>query len=213
MEYLICALIGYFIGVINPAYLIGKIKGRDIRKEGSHNAGGSNALIIFGKAVGFFCIAFDIGKAMLAVIVAEAIFPDLTHAFAVSVAGTACILGHMFPFYLKFKGGKGTASLGGIVIIYNWRVALAFLCAEIIIVLVSDYLCLLPITLSTAFPVVFGVMESDVIGAMIIFIATIAILLKNIENIIRISKGTEAHFSFLWNKNKEIERVQSAENR
>ena len=60
MKYFICALIGYFIGAINPAYFIGKIKGRDIRKEGSHNAGGSNALIIFGKAVGFFCIAFSI---------------------------------------------------------------------------------------------------------------------------------------------------------
>ena len=208
MEFLYCALLGYFIGAINPSYIIAKIKGFDIRKKGSRNAGASNALINFGKTVGILCGAFDILKATGAILLAQALMSDFAYAFAVTA--TACIVGHIFPFYMGFKGGKGTSCLGGMVLAFDWRVFLIMLAIEIALVLITDYLCFMPITASVAFPVIYGVMRADLIGALIIGISTAVILIKNIENITRIKNGCEMHLSYLWNKDKETERMKNA---
>ena len=117
MKYLLCVLISYLIGTVNPAYLFGKRKGVDIKNEGSKNAGASNAVILLGKAIGIICALLDIGKACFAIHFCRRLFPTLANVFAIS--GTACILGHIFPFYMKFKGGKGLACLGGVVLMYD----------------------------------------------------------------------------------------------
>ncbi len=208
MEILFCILIGYAIGIINPSYIIGKIKGLDIRKQGSKNAGASNALILFGKTVGILCALFDIAKASIAILIASKIFPFFEYAFAVT--GTACIIGHMFPVYMKFRGGKGLACLGGMVLAFDWRVFLIMLAAEIVIVLVTDYICFVPMSASVAFPIIFGIMRQDLISALIMCIMTVAILAKHVNNIIKISQGKEMHFSFLWNKDKEMQRMVDA---
>ncbi len=208
MELLFCALIGYGIGIINPSYFIGKIKGFDIRSRGSQNAGASNALILFGKAVGIFCALFDIAKATIAILIARSIYPDFVYAFAVT--GAMCVIGHMFPFYMKFKGGKGLACLGGMILAFDWRVFLMMLAAEIVIVLITDYICFVPMTASVAFPIIFGIMERDLHSALILSLVTVVIFIKHIQNIVRITKGTEMHFSFLWNKDEEFDRMREA---
>ena len=102
---LICAVIGYMIGAVNPSYIISKIKGFDIRKKGSGNAGASNALIVFGKAVGILCALFDIYKACLAIeLTRRVIFPEFELAFIIT--STAVIIGHMYPFYMGFKAAR-----------------------------------------------------------------------------------------------------------
>ena len=207
MQYLVCILIGYVIGTINPSYIFSKLHGSDIRKKGSGNAGASNALIVYGKAVGILCAIFDIAKAGIAIWIAQTIYPNFIWAFAIT--GVSAILGHIFPFYMRFRGGKGLASLGGMIFAYNWIVFLIMLAAEIVIVLVTNYICFVPITAAIAFPVVYGIMRRDLVGALILCIATVVILFKHKENIKRIRKGTEAHFSLLWNRDKEIERVQN----
>ena len=103
MKYLICVLIGYLIGSINPSYIISKLCGGDIREKGSGNAGASNALIVYGKLIGVFCALFDIGKAFFAVWLMRSAFSDLPLVFALTAV--ACILGHVFPFYMRFRGG------------------------------------------------------------------------------------------------------------
>lgn len=208
MELIFCLLIGYVVGVINPSYLIGRIKGFDIRSKGSKNAGASNALILFGKTVGILCAIFDIAKAALAVLIAKSLFDDFSYAFA--TAGTACVIGHMFPFYMKFKGGKGLACLGGLILAFDLRVFLIMLAIEIVIVLVTDYICFVPMSASIAFPIIYGVMERDLISALILSLVTVVILLKHIQNIVRIINGSEMHFSFLWNKDKEFDRMREA---
>ena len=105
MEYICCGLIWYFIGTINPSYFIAKRRGFDIRTKGSGNAGASNALILFGKLLGIICALLDIAKAYLAILLTEALFPEFRYAYAIT--GVACVIGHIFPFYMKFKGGKG----------------------------------------------------------------------------------------------------------
>lgn len=205
MKILACFLIGYLIGTINPSYLLGRVKGIDIRHNGSHNAGASNAIILFGKTVGIICALFDIFKAFAAIMLTRNLFSDFAYAFPIT--GVACVLGHTFPFYMRFKGGKGLACLGGMILLYDVRVFLIMLVASVVIVLVTDYICFVPLTASVAFPIIYGVMEKDFFGMLILFAITAVMLFKHIENIKKILSGKELHFSFLWHKEKELERI------
>ena len=206
MKFIFAAVIGYLIGGINPAYIIAKIRGFDIRRHGSGNAGASNAVITMGKKVGIISALFDIIKAFLAVLLAEKIFAT---AVAGSVAGAACIIGHIFPIFMGFRGGKGLACLGGVILAYDPIVFLILLAIELILVLLVDYICIVPITASIIFPILYGFMTRDAIGIAMFSVASLVMLYKHIENLKRIRNGTEAHFSFLWKRNKEIERLQA----
>lgn len=205
MHIFLCAVIGYLIGGINPAYLIAKYKGFDIRKRGSGNAGASNAVITMGKKVGVISAVLDIVKAYLAVFFAGLLVPSIP--LAKVVAGISCIIGHIFPIFMRFRGGKGLASLGGVILAFHPLVFLILLTVELVIVLIVDYICIVPITASVAFPIIYMSMTKDKIGAILYGLLAIVIFYKHIENLKRIRSGTEAHFSFLWRRKKEIERL------
>ena len=102
MKVLLLALICYLIGCINPAYIIGKIKGFDIRQKGSMNAGASNVVINVGKRAGVATALFDIFKGFFCVKMSGVLLGDMPTA--VMFCAACCVLGHIFPFYLKFKG-------------------------------------------------------------------------------------------------------------
>ncbi len=215
---ILCILFGYVIGCINPSYIIGRIKGIDIRKTGSGNAGASNALITMGKKIAIFSGLFDIAKAATAYLVAPLIFADVT--LAAEIAGVACILGHMFPVYMKFKGGKGLACLGGVLIAIDWRLFFAMLAVEILLCIWVDYICVVPITASILIPVFYGLFgakgvapwllhaRNGWLGAGILFISTAAILYRHIQNLHRITYGGEMHFSYMWSKDKEGDKAR-----
>lgn len=207
MEFILCSALGYFTGAINPAYLLGRRKGVDIREKGSGNAGASNALILFGKLRGAICALLDIFKAYLAIRISRSLFPKYVLAFAVTAA--ACILGHIFPFYMQFKGGKGLACLGGVILAFDGWVFLALLGFEALIVLITDYICFVPITASFLFSAVYGFRAHDLWGSLILLIPAVVIFCKHLENLKRIPEGTEMHFSFLWHPDKEMSRIQS----
>ena len=208
MRMIYCILIGYFIGTINPSYIIARLRGFDIRERGSKNAGASNALINFGKAVGVACAIFDILKATGAVLLSEALTGG--YAYALPITAVSCIIGHIFPFYMRFRGGKGLACLGGAILAFDIRVFLIMLGIAIVIALMTDYICFVPITASVAFPIVYGVMRSDLFGALILCAATAVMLIKHTENIRRILAGREMHLSYLWKKDEETERMKNA---
>lgn len=105
---ILCLFLGYGLGSFSPSYLIGKLRGYDVRKSGSGNAGASNTVILVGKAVGFLVAILDILKASCAWWLCAALFPELR--LAGILGGVAAILGHMFPIWLHFKGGKGLAA-------------------------------------------------------------------------------------------------------
>ena len=205
MKYVLCMLIGYLIGAINPSYSIAKLRGFDIRERGSGNAGASNALILFGKLLGVGCALFDIAKAAIAIWLCAKLFPELPYCFAVT--GTSCILGHVFPFYMRFRGGKGLACLGGMILAFDWRVFLIMLAAEIIVAIVTDYICFVPLTASAVFPIVYGIMRQDARGALIIALILPLMIYKHKENLKRIKQKTEMPFSFLWKKEKALEKT------
>lgn len=204
-ETLGCITIGYAIGCINPSYIIGKLQGFDIRKSGSGNAGGSNALIVMGKLVGIFCMLFDILKAFFAVRITKALFGDSNLFF--SLSAVSVITGHIFPFYMGFRGGKGLACLGGAVLAYSPLLFLIMLICGILIALITDYICFVPLIASIAFPVIFSIMTKDVGSSLILVIITVIMWYRHIENLKRIKNGTEMHLSYLWHKNEELERI------
>lgn len=205
MKYVFCIFIGYLIGTINPSYIIARLRGVDIREKGSKNAGASNALILFGKAIGIGCALFDIAKATFSIWLCGKLFPEL--AYSLAVTGVACIFGHVFPFYMKFKGGKGLACLGGMVLAFDWRVLLIMLAVEIVVAIVTDYICFVPLTASVIFPIVYGIMRQDAWGALIIAIIIPLMFYKHKENLKRIKQKTEMPFSFLWNKDKALAKT------
>ncbi len=209
MNILWCLLLGYLLGSINPSYIIGMLKGFDIRKKGSGNAGASNALIVMGKWVAIFSALFDIAKAWFCYWFADKFLSFIVAGQNISgaIAGSACIIGHILPIFMKFKGGKGLACLGGMILAFDTKVFVAMLMVELVIVFIIDYICIVPMTASIIFPAVYSVMTLNWIGGIILFVPGILMFLKHIENIKRIRKGQEAHLSFLWKRNEEIARI------
>ena len=200
-----CILLGYLVGGINPAYLVGKRKGFDIRHRGSGNAGASNAVIVMGKKAGIFSALFDIFKAFLVASFAAQLFREMVYSKI--LAGVSCIMGHIFPAFMNFRGGKGLACLGGVILAYNWRLFVVMLLAELLLVLLVDYICIVPITASLAFPCIYAVHTGDDVGTLLLLGCAAVIFFKHVENIRRIRNGTEAHFSFLWKRDEEIARL------
>ncbi len=222
LSVILCVLFGYAVGTINPSYLIGRLRGFDIRKSGSGNAGASNAVITMGKKVGIFSAFFDIAKATAVFYLARVIFRDLP--LASEIAAVSAVFGHIFPFYMKFRGGKGLACLGGLFLAVDWRLFLIALAVEILLVLWVNYICIVPITASVALPFLYwGLGDSGAgwlrhaangwQGALILGAATLGILSRHVENIRRIKEGTEMHFSFLFSKNKDAELNRILQNR
>ena len=114
--------IGYFFGCFQSAFRLGKIfKNTDIRKHGSGNAGATNMTRVFGKKLGLAVFICDMLKSILAYLFCVLLFKD---NLAGIYGGLGVILGHDFPFYLKFHGGKGVAPSMGLILIYNWKIAL-----------------------------------------------------------------------------------------
>ena len=188
MGYFIAVVLGYFLGCSNMAYYLARIKKADLRSGGSGNLGASNAVVLLGWKAGVLTAVHDIGKSVLAVLLAKALFPALEHADA--AAGVASVLGHIFPFYLKFKGGKGFASYFGMTIALNWKLALCVGLAIVLVTVITDYIVCGTLTTILSVPVYIG-MTVSWLAAAILCVATAVIFIKHWENYPRMLNGTE----------------------
>ncbi len=141
MEKWLIPLIGYGFGCIQAAYLIGRLNNMDIRTVGSKNSGASNATMTFGWKIGASVALIDILKAVVAIFVIGALF-NLSHADLhwKYMAGGGVVLGHDFPFFMRFRGGKGTASLVGVMAMIDWRMAIVGVLAIILVTIATDYI-------------------------------------------------------------------------
>lgn len=189
MGYLLAVLGGYLLGASNMAFYLSKLKKVDMRSAGSGNLGTSNAAILLGWGSGIAVGAHDIGKAIAAVLLAKLLFPNLE--FVGAAAGVACVLGHIFPFYLSFKGGKGFAPYIGMTVALNWKLALVVLILVLLITLITDYLVLGTFTTIALVPVWEGIETMNWVAPLILLIASGVILYKHRENITRLRNGTE----------------------
>ncbi len=212
---LICLLIGYVCGLFQTAFLYGKMKGIDIRDYGSGNAGTTNTLRVLGTRAGLIVLAGDILKCILAVTIARFAFgaahPGEKYLYMLYAAAGA-ILGHNFPFYLHFRGGKGIAATAGLILSFHpWFIPMGvalFFSAF----LITHYVSLGSLLVYAGFMIelvvlgqlgVFGASqavlnEMYVIGAFL----TVMAYWKHRENIKRLLSGNERK-TFLLKKNKE----------
>lgn len=200
-----CVLLGYLVGTLNPAYAFGKSRGMDIRKGGSGNAGASNALLLMGKVTGVICASIDITKAFLVYRLAARIFPGVEAAGV--LAGCGCILGHIFPAWMGFSGGKGLACLGGMLLAHNWKLLMILLAGEIVLLAITNYICLVPITGSAAFTAIYYASTEDLGVTLFLAAVSAVIFIKHIPNLRRIVDGSELRVSYLWDKEGERKRI------
>lgn len=206
LSLLVCTVLPYLLASINPSYLLARSKGFDIRKKGSGNAGASNAVITMGKKIGIAFALLDIGKGYAAIALCEWLFPG--QPIVLPLAGTAAIAGHIFPLFMGFRGGKGLACLAGTVLRYDWRLFLLLLAAEALLALVTDYICVIPLTASVAFAVLYAVQTRYVPGILLLLVIVAMIYYKHIENLKRIHAGSEMHLSYLWHPKEEEQRME-----
>lgn len=189
MGYVIVILGAYLLGCSNMALYLSKIKKVDARAGGSGNLGASNAVMLMGWKAGILVAIHDIGKSALAVILARMLYPELEHIGA--VAGVASIMGHIYPFYLKFRGGKGFASYLGMTLALNWKLALIIMALVVIVTLVTDYIVMGTTLTIISVPAYFGWTTRSMTLVLILCIATAVIIYKHRMNYVRIWNGTE----------------------
>lgn len=205
MERFICLLIGYVCGLLQTGYLVGKLNHVDIRKEGSGNAGSTNAVRVMGWKAGLMTFAGDVLKCVAAILIVRYVYRGSEALPLLAMyAGMGATLGHNFPFYLKFKGGKGIAVLAGLVVSTGPAMVPIPLAAFLISVIFSRYVSLGSLLASTLFfleVVTFGQyggfhMAAPYLYEMYILVLVLTLLAwyRHKENIKRLLAGTENRF-------------------
>ena len=181
------AILAYLLGSVPFGMVIAKIMGLgNLRDIGSGNIGATNVLRTGNKTAAFLTLVFDAGKGAAAVLIARAMLGE----DAAQVAGLAAFLGHLFPIYLKFKGGKGVATFIGVVLSLSWPVGIAACATWLItavIMRISSLGGLMSAGLTPVWMVLLGYGQGVVLG----IILTILIYVRHAENIKRIKAGTE----------------------
>lgn len=149
MKITICLLLGYLLGTVSPAALISHIKHKSLREHGTGNLGASNTLLVFGKGLGAVVMLLDICKGFLAFWLAARLEPDV--AWLPMASGLLAVVGHCFPFYLRFKGGKGLAAFAGVVLAYDAKLFLFLLLSGMALMLLVNHSFVLPFYASLFF--------------------------------------------------------------
>ena len=189
MGYFAVILVGYLLGSSNMAYWLSRVRHVDMTTKGTKNLGASNATVLLGWRAGVAVAVHDIGKAVIAVLLAKLLFPMLPYAPA--AAGVAAVLGHIFPFYLKSRGGKGLASFLGLTLGLNWKLALAVCVILVVVTLVTDYIVLGTVCVTVSMPIGLFLMTGSLIMVLVVCVASAVILYKHRENYVRIWNRTE----------------------
>ncbi|NLY77313.1 MAG: glycerol-3-phosphate 1-O-acyltransferase PlsY [Tissierellia bacterium] len=187
---ILVVIISYLIGSFSSAYVLGKlIKKADIRTYGSGNAGATNALRVFGKRIGAMVFILDVLKGILAAYIGG----KLIGYDGRLLGGFFAVVGHMWPIFLKFKGGKGIATSFGMLLSIHWPTAIITLIGFIIVLLVSKYVSLASIFSCVAAPIVIALVTEPFDRKFFIATLIIAIIsiIKHRSNIVRLLNGQE----------------------
>ena len=205
LQTLACLLLGYLLGSLSPSFLAGKLRGYDVRESGSGNAGASNTVILVGRFAGLIVALLDILKAACAWWLCAALFHELR--LSGILGGVGAILGHMFPLWLRFHGGKGLACLGGVILAYDWRTLLLMLAVAIAIGVVTNYVAVATVSMSVIWPVYYGLRTAFWLGAGVLLVPALPIFLRHLVNFRRMRKGEELRLRYLWKKDEELQRI------
>lgn len=203
-SYLIVALVSYLIGSIPAGYLVGQARGVDIRREGSGNIGATNVLRVLGKPYGYAVFLFDflkgVGAVRLSILIASRMDPsnDATELIGI-VSGVLCVIGHSYPVWLGFKGGKGVATSAGVLFGLMPLAALVMMIVWLVIFALTKYVSVASIAAAIALPpAVLGMVRlQETKGMALVYFSiclTVVIVWRHRSNIARLRKGTEQSF-------------------
>lgn len=215
MERVICLLIGYVFGLFQTAYFYGKARGIDIRQYGSGNSGTTNALRVMGTKAGMIVLAGDCLKCILAVVIVRLIFgrahPEMIYLLCL-YTGAGAVLGHNYPFYMGFKGGKGIAATAGLILSFHPYFIIMGVVIFFGIFFSTHYVSLGSLLVYLGFVIemvvcgqtgVFGEMAQSRLIEMYVISFLLAALAywKHRENIVRLVQGNERK-TYLLKKNR-----------
>jgi glycerol-3-phosphate acyltransferase PlsY len=222
VDRVICALIGYVFGTIQTAVFYGRLKGVDIRKVGSGNAGTTNTLRTMGTKAGFIVLFGDMIKCIVAIALTSYIFSKVLSPevyaqykwlFRIYTA-CGCVLGHDFPFFLKFKGGKGIAVTAGYIIAMHWSFVIVGMLSFLIPFNITHFVSLGSLCLYSAFFIQLiitgqlGFLGMDVVPQALLiemyvvaFIMTVLAFYQHRTNIQKLLSNSERK-TYIFKKNK-----------
>ena len=144
MERVLCLIIGYVFGLFQTGYLYSKAHNMDIRKYGSGNSGSTNVLRVMGKKAALIVFIGDVSKMILACLLTRYLYreqPGMMYVYLL-YTGFGVVLGHNFPFYMGFKGGKGIAASAGLFAALDWRIMVVCLVVFVLVVALTRYVSL-----------------------------------------------------------------------
>lgn len=185
---ILCLVLGYLIGSLNFAIIYSKLKKDDIRNHGSGNAGATNVLRTYGKLPAAIVFLLDISKGVIAILLVRSVFDGMIFDCA---AALGAVLGHNFPVYYKFAGGKGVSTSLAVLLTLHYPTALVAMATFIVVVLISKIVSLSSI-LASVFAMIFAfiVFKIDVFSVFCLIIGVLCIF-RHRSNIKRLIEGTE----------------------
>lgn len=194
---IICVLIGYLFGNFATAYFLGRLNKVDIRNYGSGNAGTTNAMRTLGRKAGLLTFLGDFIKAVIPLLLVRlVIFPGLEYTeMLVLITGLGAVMGHNYPFWLHFKGGKGIAVTAGVLVAFDYRMIPFAIVIFFGIVAVTKYVSVGSLCLSVLIPVwiIFTTQGNNYYAVMIVlgFLYTVSAFNRHRANLVRLKNGTE----------------------
>lgn len=200
--YIIIAIISYLIGSINFSIIISKkMAGFDVREKGSGNAGTTNVLRSVGTKAAVITLICDILKGVVPILIAMLIgkmMQDVDSALLIQLAGIFVVLGHTFPIFFEFKGGKGVATSIGVILMTNWKIGLICIIFALVIIAFSKMVSMGSVGAAILFPILILFIDGTKYFIYSLILAVIVVF-NHRENIKRILNGTENKISFKKN--------------
>lgn len=194
---------GYLLGSLNTAVILGKIYGKDIRSHGSNSAGLTNTLRVFGKSAAVFVLVGDILKGIIACFIGLLLgvyfySGGAMDSVSLLVAGAGAVIGHNWPVYFRFKGGKGALTAVAVLFMIDWVIALLCLGFFVIIIALTRYvslgtICATTLIAVTSFVPVFG---HTLYFNIFVCLMALMVIFRHRENIQRLLSGTENKLTF-----------------
>lgn len=206
-SYIILAIIAYAIGSINFSVILSKkMAGFDVREKGSGNAGSTNMLREVGKKAAILTLVCDILKGVVSILIAlliGKIVKNVDRALLIQIAGILVVIGHTFPIFFGFKGGKGVATSFGVLLMVNWKIGFICLTFALVIIIASKMVSMGSIGAAILFPVLtIFINEHYIVSAsglkyfIFSLILAVFVIFNHRENVKRILNGTENKLSF-----------------
>lgn len=206
--YIVVTIIAYLLGSISFSVIISKkMAGFDVREKGSGNAGSTNVLRTVGKKAAILTLICDCLKGIVAILIAvlaSKIVKGTDAGLLVQLAGVAVVIGHTFPIFFKFKGGKGVATSLGVLLIINWQIGLICLVFALTLMALTRFVSLGSVSAAILFPILTIFIQENYIvpGNYIIFGVVLAaiVVFNHRANVKRLLTGTENKLSFKKSK-------------